>query len=372
MKVPSAKPYFPETDIDEILSEFRVVLTTGALTMGPRTEDLEQRFAQYVGTQYAVAVSSGTSALEIALRYFDVRGAEVIVPTNTFIASANTVIFSGGTPVLCDIREDTLCLDPGDVLSRITPRTKGVMVVHIAGLPCPQMDQLQELCKRSKLFLLEDAAHAPGAEYRGVKVGGLGDAACFSFFATKPMTTAEGGMITTNDSRLYQFARSVRNHAREPGDIFRQLGNNWRMSELNAVLGLHQITRMDEIIDKRSHIAQRYDRALKGLDGLSILPCPEDLRHSYYKYVVLLKDQKSVVGLKARLMSEHGIETGVVYYPPVHLQPYYQQEYGYGEGMLPVAESVLARHFCLPIYTEMNDDIVDYVVKAVKLELAAL
>ena len=205
MKITNAKPFFPNEDIDSILNDIKDSLRTGVLTFGPNVEKLEREFADYVGVKHAIAVNSGTSALEIALRYFELNGGEVIVPTNSFVASANAVIFAGGKPVLADIKKETLCIDPNEIRKKISANTKGVMVVHLAGLIPPEMKEIQEICKENNLFLIEDAAHAPGASIDNKKAGNLGDVGCFSFFPTKPMTTGEGGIITTNDVKLAEF-----------------------------------------------------------------------------------------------------------------------------------------------------------------------
>ncbi|MDP2952430.1 MAG: DegT/DnrJ/EryC1/StrS family aminotransferase, partial [Chloroflexota bacterium] len=310
---------------------------------------------------------SGTAALEIALRYFDLRGGEVIVPTNSFVASANSVIFAGGKPVLADIRADTLCLDPQDVARRLTPHTKGVMVVHLAGLPCPQMAELQELCRSNGLFLLEDAAQAHGAAMNGKKAGSLADAGCFSFYPTKVMTTAEGGMITTNNEGLARAARILRDHGRD-GELHTRLGHNWRMSEVNAVLGLFQLRRLEEYLGQRERAAQRYRAGLQGMKALSPIPVPPGVRHSYYKFPVLLSGREDSFALEQRLRDEYHIATGKLYWPPIHLQPFYRNEFGYQEGMLPVSEEVLKRQFCLPMFVGLSNEALAYVLASLKKE----
>lgn len=363
MNIPSAKPFFGNEDIESILKDIRDALKTGVLTQGPYVEKLESLFAEYVGVKHAIAVNSGTSALEIALRYFEVKDREVIVPTNSFVASANTVIFAGGRPILADIKPDTLCIDPDDARRRITSKTKGIMVVHLAGLICPQMKELKEICSSYALFLIEDAAQAHGATIDGKKAGSLGDAGCFSFFPTKPMTTGEGGIITTNDAKLAEFARSLRHHGRE-GDLHMRLGYNWRMSEVNAILGIYQLRRLEEYIKRRNEVAQKYTDALKEINNVSPTPVPSNIRHSYYKYPVLLSGDRGAFGLEKLLQGKYGIATGTLYYPPIHLQPIYRQLFGYNEGMLPVAEEVLLRELCLPMFVGISDEAINYVIES--------
>ncbi|MCB0302053.1 MAG: aminotransferase class I/II-fold pyridoxal phosphate-dependent enzyme, partial [Calditrichaeota bacterium] len=193
-RISANKPYFPEPIRRIIADEIAEILAGGRLTQGPWVSRFEQAFAEYTGAKFAIATNSGTSALEILLRFFDVRDCEVIVPTNTFLASGNAVIFAGGKPVLADISADTLCLDPEDLKRKISPKTKGVILVHIAGLITPQVSEIRDLCRTRGLFLLEDAAHAPGAAIDQKFAGNLADGAAFSFYPTKPMTTGEGGM----------------------------------------------------------------------------------------------------------------------------------------------------------------------------------
>ena len=369
MDVPAARPFFGKEEIESILADIRDTLKTGVLTQGPHVEKFENLFAEYVGVKHAIAVNSGTSALEIALRYFEVEAGEVIVPTNSFVASANTVIFAKGRPVLADIKPDTLCIDPEDVRQRITSTTKGIMVVHLAGLICPQMEELRGICLRYGLFLIEDAAQAHGATIDGKKAGSLGDAGCFSFFPTKPMTTGEGGIITTNDDKLAQFARSVRNHGRE-GDLHVRLGYNWRMSEVNAILGVYQLRRLEEYIVLRNKVARKYTERLARIDGITLIPVPSNFRHSYYKYPIILPGRTDAANLEKVLKEQYGIATGALYNPPIHLQPLYRELLGYKEGMLPVAEDVLTRELCLPMFAGLRDEEIDYVTDSVERVLS--
>lgn len=368
MNVPSARPFFNEEDIGDILNDIKYSLRTGILTLGPKVKELEELFAEYIGVKYAIAVNSGTSALEIALRYFDVRDKEVIVPTNSFIASANAVFFAGGRPVLADIKRETLCINPDDVLKKITPKTKGVIVVHLAGLVCPQMKDLQEICEDNNLFLIEDAAHAHGAMINSRKAGSLGDAGCFSFFPTKVMTTGEGGMITTDDDKLSEIAKSLRHHGAKEGQ-YERLGYNWRMSEINAILGIYQLKRLDEYVEQRNKIAQKYADHLMKIDDINPIVVPPNVRHSYYKYPVLLSSDIDATKMKCSLKEKYNIDTGSLYYPPIHLHPLYKRLFGYTEGMLPVSEKVLKKEICLPMFVKMDNEAIDYVIRSLEKEL---
>jgi len=367
MKITNAKPYFPQDDIEPILSDIKESLTTGMLTFGPNVSKLEKEFSEYTGVKYSIAVNSGTSALEIALRFYELDGGEVIVPTNSFVASANAVVLAGGKPVFADIKKETLCIDPEDIRKKITPNTKGIMVVHLAGLIPPEINEIQEICKQHGLFLIEDAAHAHGANIDGKKAGSLGDVGCFSFFPTKPMTTGEGGIITTNNEKLYEFAKILRHHGKE-GALHTKIGYNWRMSELNAILGIYQLHRLDEFIEKRNYVAKRYVEELSDLKNLTLIPVPTNIRHSFWKYPVILNSIKAP-DLEKIFQEKYQIALGTIYYPPIHLQPFYKEKFGYEDGMLPVSEDILLRETCLPMFVDISDDMIDTVIKCVKLEV---
>jgi dTDP-4-amino-4,6-dideoxygalactose transaminase len=365
-KIRSAFPFFDEESISKILKGIESVLRSGVLTDGQHVKDFERLFAEYVGVEHAVAVSSGTSALEIALRYFELKGREVIVPTNTFVATPNSVLFAGGRPVFADIREDTLCIDPDDVEKKISQRTAGVIVVHVAGLVCPQMKMIVDLCEDNGLFLLEDAAHAHGAMIDGEKAGALADAGCFSFYPTKVITTGEGGMITTDCSGLAEKARCMRTHGLNSQRLMVMMGHNWRMSEIAAVIGKHQLDTVENFVSKRNKIAEKYESALREVDGASLFRVPANIRHSYYKYPVKLDESLSVGRLSHIMREKYGIETGNVYYPPCHLHPYYRENFGTGEGDLPTSERVLRKVLCLPMHYGMTDKDVTYVSEALR------
>jgi len=365
VEIPNARPFFNDEDLDGILNDIRNCLKSGILTLGSNIEKFENSFAKYVGIKYAITLNSGTSALEVALRFFDVKNKEVIVPTNSFVACANAVIFAGGIPVLCDIKAETLCIDPIDLRKRITPKTKGIIVVHLAGLIPPQMNELQEICNENNLFLIEDAAHAHGSMIDDKKAGSLGDAGCFSFFPTKPMTTGEGGMITTNDSNLADFAKIFRNHGKE-GNVHTRIGNNLRMSEIHAILGIYQLKRLDEYLMRRNKIAKKYSEGLEKVNGLNPISVPSNIKHSYWKYPIILNMDIQVSTLEKNLKNKYNIATGTLYNPPIHLQPFYRQHFGYKEGMLPVSEKILKQETCLPMFVGLTDNEIDYVIDSLK------
>lgn len=377
LEIPANKPYFPEAEQKQIAAEITKVLSNGRLTQGPWIDKFEQLFAEHSKSSYAIAVNSGTSALEILLRFFNVSGGEVIVPTNTFLASGNAVIFAGGKPVLADISPHTLSLDPEEVRRRITPATRGVIAVHIAGLISPEIHEIREICKSAGLFLIEDAAHAPGASLDGVKAGNLSDGGAFSFYPTKPLTTGEGGMITTNDPDCDHFARSLRCHGIAIGEensgdnrnLLLRLGYNWRMSEIQAIVGYHQLKRLDEALNKRRQVASWYKQELQGIPGLQLFSIPATASHSFYKYPILLEKKQSRGPVAAAMAKEYNVRCGSIYWPPCHLQPFYMDEFGYKMGDFPVAEDILDRTLALPIYPDMPYEAVQQVSKGLSVIL---
>lgn len=367
MRISIAKPYIPDADVKRILKDTEKILRSGRLYQGPYLEAFEHEFAKAAGTKYAVGLNSGTSALEVALKYFDVHGREVITPTNTFIATSNAVIYAGGKPVLADIHPDTLCLDPKDIEKRITKKTKGIILVHVNGLITPHIKAIRALCKRRKLFLIEDGAHAHGARIFGKPAGSWGDAAAFSCLATKPITTGGvGGVLATDDSNLVFFARSLRFHGEDTTrGIQNRLGNNWFLSEMQAAFGLSQVKRIHEIVRKRMNLAKTYDKAFSKLKRVEIFKLPKGALHSYYKYPLLLKKPLTKDAVAAELKTR-GISVGGAYWLPCHLQPVYKKLFKFKKGDFPVAEDILSRTIALPMYTGMTKQEINYVIREVK------
>jgi dTDP-4-amino-4,6-dideoxygalactose transaminase len=372
MNVYGSMPCFPEDSLDRVLDELRLVLKSGRLTDGPKAQEFENQFAQYTKTKYAISVNSGTAALDIALRFFKLAGREVIVPTNTFVSTPNAVLFAGGKPVFADMKADTLCIDIEDVKKKLISNTAGIIVVHIAGLVCPEMSALKELCSERGLFLLEDAAHAHGAMFDGKKAGALGDMGCFSFYPTKVMTTCEGGMITTDNEELAQTARCLRTIGQNPQRQAVMLGYNWRLNEMAAVVGKHQLAYLEAFVQKRNQVAKWYEAVLGDVDGVSLFKTPANIRHAYYKYPVKLADDISREKLSAALKEQFGVETGHVYYPPCHLQPFYMQNFGTALGDLPVSEKVLNQVLCLPMHYEITQENITYIHDALVSSLNQL
>ena len=369
MQIPAAKIYFPEEDRKELLKQIDGILESGQLTLGKYGKEFEERFAAYVGTKYAIAVNSGTSALEIPLRALDVKGHSVIVPTNTFFATPASVIHAGGEVVFADVTEN-LCIDPESVKENIRKDTKGIIVVHIGGIIPPQVKAIQEICEDRGLFLIEDAAHAHGSTLGGKMAGSFGDAAAFSFYPTKVMTSGEGGMITTDDKKIYERALVFRDQGKAGfyGNVHTEMGYNWRMSEIHAAIGLSQFARLEEFIRDRRSVAKIYDEELKEISGVTPIKIPSDAESNYYKYVALLDDGSiDRAAIKKELREKYGVGlSGEVYELPCHLQPIFKDMYGFKEEEFPVAEDVCKRQICLPVFATMTEEQAKYVVDSLK------
>src|ERR1022692_4168893 len=345
--VQAARIVFPPADRAEIAAAITGILTTGALTLGPYTKQFEEAFAEAHEAAHAVAVASGTAALEISLR-------------------------AGGRPVFADIDAATFALSPDTITAALTPDTAAVVLVHIAGLISPHADEIRLLCEQRGITLVEDAAHAHGATYDGRFAGSFGAAAAFSFYPTKVVTSGEGGMIVSPSGDLADEARIYRDQGKGAfsANHHVRLGYAWRLSEQNAVTGLVHLRRMDEFITRRREVAARYDKALAGLDGLEPLSEPAGCRGNIYKYIVLLPPGADRAAFKRELAEKHEVRlAGEVYDPPLHHQPVLADFAG---GALPVAEAMCDRHVCLPVHSDMRDDEVDQVLTAVAAVYDAL
>ena len=353
--VPAARIQFLPEDRAWIAARIQEVLESGQLTLGRYGAEFERAFARRCGTQHAVAVSSGTSALEIVFRSLDVAGRDVLVPTNSFFATAAAVVHAGGRPVFVDMDPDTFAVRPEDVEAALTAQTAGFVVVHIGGLVSPRMGELSELARREGLWLVEDAAHAHASSHGGVSAGAFGVAAAFSFYPTKVMTSAEGGMITTDDDRIAEEARGYRDQGKASflQNAHTRMGYNWRMSEPHAIIGLRHLERLDAMVTDRRRVAAVYDEGLRGLRGLRPLAVPDEGSSNFYKYVAVLAERRDRAALKKELRERFAVAlSGEVYETPLHAQPVFAP---WATRSLPVAEDLCARHVCLPIFSGMED-----------------
>ena len=363
MRVPPARILFPPEDRAAILAMIDEALTSGQLTLGAVGRELEEAFAVRHGTRHAVAVSSGTAALEIILRAIGVEAREVIVPANTFFATAAAAVHAGATLRLVDCDPNTMAIDPTDLEACITTETAAVVIVHIGGLITPAIDEIAQLCADRGVQLVEDAAHAHGSAFDGRSAGQFGTAASFSFYPTKVMAGGEGGMIVTDDDDIAEEARVYRDQGKGSfhANFHTRMGANWRMSEPHAAIVLSQLHRLDEFIDRRQELAARYDAAIDGL-GLGTVASPPAASSNFYKYVVFLPDVIDRTAFKQYVRAEYDIGlSGEVYDTPLHHQPVFSH---LDERAFPGAEWLCARHVCLPLYPALSEDDVDYVVES--------
>lgn len=372
--IPYNRPSIDEEEIAAVVETLR----SGWITTGPRTAEFERRFAAYTGATHAIGLSSATAALHLALLAAGVGpGDEVIVPVFTFAACAHVVVHLGATPVFVDSSPDDLNLDPVAVERAVTPRTRAVMVVHYAGQPA-RMDALLEIAQRHGLFVLEDAAHAVGARYRGRPAGALGDAAAFSFYATKNMATGEGGMLTTSRDDVAETVRLFALHGMSRdawkrygrgGSWFYEVvapGYKYNLSDIQAALGLTQLERLDERNSRRRMLACRLTDALAACEAVEPLAVRSEVDHAWHLYVIRLRDGALAID-RNRFIEEleaRGIATSV-HFIPLHLHPYYREMHGTRVGDFPVAESSFERAISLPLYPSMSEGDIDRVAEAV-------
>jgi len=364
--IPATKIQFLPEDRVWIAERIQEVLSTGQLTLGKYGAEFEQKFARFCGTRHAIAVNSGTSSLEIILRVLGVAGKDVLVPTNTFFATAAAVVHAGGRPVFVDMDPESFAVRPEDLEKRLTSKTTVLIVAHIGGIVSRRMPELQEWAAKKGLWLVEDAAHAHGSSYKGIRAGAFGIAGSFSFYPTKVMTSGEGGMIVTSDDRIADEARIYRDQGKASftQNAHIRMGYNWRMSEPHAIIGLKHLERLPAMINDRRRIAALYDRKLCRLNGLTTVTAPAEGVCNYYKYLVVLKQRQDRNALKTLLRAKYGVSlAGEVYEAPLHKQPVFEP---YVSGSFPVSEDYCARHLCLPVFSGMEEADAQHVVRVLQ------
>jgi perosamine synthetase len=361
-KIPIAKPNFGKEEVIAV----KEVLESGLLASGPRTKSFEKEFAEYIGVKHAVAVANGTIALDVALKLLNLSpGDEVITSAFSFIASGNCILFQRAKPVFADIDPRTYNIDPSDVADKITANTKALIPVHMFGQPA-KMDALKEIAEDKGIALVEDAAQAHGAKYKGQKTGSLGKMGCFSFYATKNMTVGEGGMITTNDPKLAEKARLLINHGQSRKYHHDTLGYNYRITELCAAIGSVQLQKLDRFNDKRRENAKLLTQGICKLHGLSEPYVDNCVKHVFHQYVVRVeegfpRDRDELVGYL------NGKDIGVaVHYPlPIYRQPLYLK-LGYKGTNCPNTEEACRRVLSLPVHPLVDKEDIEYVLKVIK------
>jgi perosamine synthetase len=360
IKIPLFKIFW---DNDDIQAVSRVLKRGTYWATGPEIKEFENKIASYVGTKYAVLFNSGTSALHAILHAIEIKkGDEVIVPSLSFISTANSVLFNGGKPVFADIENFTFSLDLADVKKKISSKTKAILPVHYGGCPSYYIKELKEIAEDNNIHLIEDSAAALGAKIGGEKAGTFGDAAMFSFCQNKIISTGEGGVITTHSKKLFDKLKLLVSHGRFENDYV-SLGYNLRIPSMNAALGISQLKKIDKIIKIRRDLASYYNEELKNLKSIKLFIPPENFFNIYWIYPIIVEDN-----LREKLR-QHLLKYGVfskLYYEPIHLTKYYRSLFNISRGYLKNTEVFCNKSLCLPIFPTLKKEEINYIVHCIK------
>lgn len=366
INIPLSRPDITELEIEHVTA----VLRTPYLSLGPKLPEFENLIAEFVGVRYAVAVNSGTSALQLIVKSLGIgEGDEVITTPFSFIASANCILQERARPIFVDIDPTTLNLNTDLIAEKITDKTRAILAVDVFGCPA-DWDALKSISDKYKLALIEDSCEALGAEYKGRKAGSLGIAGAFGFYPNKQITTGEGGVVVTDEEGIARLCRSMRNQGRDDSGgwfEFARPGYNFRLSEINCALGIAQLSRLTEILAKREQVANLYNMKLSALAEVITPAAIRGVKRSWFVFVVILKGQPHNVDRDAVVeeLQRRGIGCAK-YFVPIHLQPFYVEMFGYKQGDFPVAESISRRTLALPFYTAMKEEDIDTVVHQLK------
>lgn len=367
--IPLSKPSIGKEEIKAVIE----VLKSGRLSLGQKTVEFEKRFAEIIGTNYAIAVNSGTSGLHLALKSLGIRKYdEVITSPFSFVASANCALFEGAKPVFADVEEDIFNINPAQIKEKINSKTKFILPVHVFGQSC-DMDLIIKIAKNNNLKLVEDACESILATYKGKNVGTFGDVAVFAFYPNKQMTTGEGGMIVTNNKRISILCRSYANQGRSEDMQWlthHRIGYNYRMDEMSATVGVEQIKKLPSFIKKRRALAKLYTDELEHIEGIITPIVRKENKHSWFVFPVRVKE-KIRDKLIAKLNNQ-GIESKAYFDPCIHLQPFYRKKYGYKEGDFPIAEKLSKTTIILPFYEQISEKEVYTIVNSLKTILKRL
>ena len=374
-----SKPYIPDSDKDWILEKYREILDTRGLIQGKYVSQFEEEVRKYVGTKHAIAVSSCGVGLEITLRATGITGRKFIVPTQTYPASVSCIIRSGNIPIVADVDERTQCLSLDIIKQNMSDDVCGVVHVHMTGLITPEMSDIKEYCEDNGLFLLTDDAHSFGSQLYDINkdhkmsAGDIGNVGVFSFYPSKIITTAEGGMITTNDDELADKLRILRSHGVVGNDVevdgldygvrCEIPSSNYRMTEFNAVLGLSQIKHIDEWINRRNEISELYRKNLEDVEWLTLPPYYKSISQTWWQYIVKLDDNIDRTNFLKKLMDK-GIPTANAYWPACHQQKVFESYVS--ESGCPTSDKFLESHFSLPMYVELTDTQVNEICDIVR------
>lgn len=371
-KIPLFKTYSDEEDVEAVA---KVIRRGTYWATGPEIEEFERTIAKYIGKKYAIAFNSGTSALHALLLAYNLKGSEVIVPSFTFISTANAILLAGGRPIFAESEPETFGLDADDVKKRITDKTKAVITVHYGGCVCKDIKKLKQICTQNKILLIEDAAESLGATAYGMRAGAFGDAAMLSFCQNKVISTGEGGMVVTDSKEIYNKMILLRSHGRveakntdyfssSEDDDYIEPGYNLRMPTMVAALGQSQMAKIEQVIKLRKENAQFLNKELADIEQIMCPATPKGFNHVYQLYTITLQDNGLRDGLHG-FLKDKGIMTKI-YFNPVHLKTLYKRYHGYKEGNLPATEALSQRVLTLPMYPDLSQDDLNYMVSAVK------
>ena len=360
------------TGIEEY-RKIKNVILSGKFVSGKNVLKFEQNFSKYLGLKYGVAFNSGTAALHSALNALGLKKYdEVIVPSISFMSSATSILQQNCTPIFCDVNLDTYCIDVEDLKRRITKKTKAIIVVHFAGNAC-DMKEIIKIAKKNKLFIIEDCAQAHGTTYKNKKVGTFGNIACFSFYATKHMTTGEGGILCTNSKTISAISKSFRNHGMIDRDTHKTLGYNYRMNEISAVIGLEQLKKLDKINSKRIKNSKYLLSKLKKIDGkwFEAQDFNSNIKHTYFWCPIKIIDKKVNLDKVKKKLLQKGIEIRSRYKSPLYKQAVIQNlkiqsSQNYKKLHLPNAEKLAGNIFGLPNHHDLKKKELDYIVESIK------
>ena len=359
LQVSLSGPDLTETEIAAV----NQVLRSPVLSIGPFVQRFEASLAAFVGTRHAIAVSSGTTGLHLAIIAAGISGGDEVITTPfSFVSSANCILYERGRPVFVDVEPDTLNMDVEQIEAAITPRTKAILPVHVFGLPC-NMDRIMTIARAHNLEVIEDACEAVGAEWAGRKAGTYGGCGVFAFYPNKQMTTGEGGMIITDRDDWEELFRSLRNQGRDTSGTWLRhirLGYNYRLDEMSAALGWAQVNRLDELLTRREQVARMYNERLSTVSGITIPHDMPGVRRSWFVYVIRLDAAIDRDHVLAEL-DTRGVPTRP-YFTPIHTQPFYQDKFGFREGMFPITEFVSRSTLALPFHNGLSEEQIAYVV----------
>jgi dTDP-4-amino-4,6-dideoxygalactose transaminase len=356
--IPIAKPLIGDEEIEEVVK----VLKSGFIAQGPKVAEFEEKFAEYIGVKHAVATSSGTTALHTALLALGIKaGDEVVTTPFTFAATSNSVLYVGAKPVFVDVNPETYNIDPEKIAEAITDKTKAIMPVHLYGQPA-DMDPIREIADDNDLKVIEDAAQAHGAVYNGKMVGSMGDAACFSFYPTKNMTTSEGGMVTTDDDATADDARAIRAHGESQRYTHVMLGYNFRMTDIAAAIGLAQLKKLDTFNGKRIENAKYLTSHINEIDGIKAPTVPENVKHVFHQYTIRV--YKSKRDDLIEFLNAEGIGTGIHYPKPIYQQKIYQ-DMGF-KASCPEAEEAASSVISIPVHPSVEKSELEQIISTLE------